>query len=478
MLSKPLENPLAGPKTLPSGKPKLRLVELTPLEREFLPPLLEIQETPPSPVKRAVLWIVIALMIGLTAWSCIGEIEVVSSAPGKFIPDGRIKVVQPMETSVVRAIHVKEGQHVKRGDLLLELDPTLNLADLSSNTERLALAEMDAARLKGEMTNRQPAYQTPQQHQEMVALQESLRAARQAAYFAKLSEAQADLRAKESQLASAEATLKRLQETLVIATEKESRARPYVEVAITRFDYLKLKQDLVSNQNDLTAQEKTIEQLAAARLQAEHKVREVQQEHQAEVVSDLNARASTIASLKGDTEKARQMLDLKTIKSPVDGWVQAVNVATAGGVVTAAQPLVSIVPEGTPLIVEAELSNEDIGFVTTGQRVEIKLDTFPFQKYGTVKGTVIWISPDAEDKRSDENATSGTNSSAAGSTKAATTYRVRIRPDVTTMRVDASVRTLTAGMSVTADIVTDHRRVIDFFISPMLKYLDEGSKVR
>src|SRR5579862_5495534 len=127
------------------GAPKLRLVkpaarstELTALEREFLPPLLEIQETPPSPVHRQVLWSIIGRVVALIAWAVIGKISSVATAPGKFIPDGRVKEVQPLDSSNVKAIHVKEGQRVKQGDLFLELDPTLSAADLAANGTNMA----------------------------------------------------------------------------------------------------------------------------------------------------------------------------------------------------------------------------------------------------------------------------------------------------------------------------------------------------
>src|SRR6185437_16853871 len=122
---------------------KLRLVrppqpkhELTPLEREFLPPLLEIQETPPSPVQRQVSLTIVALVFVLLAWSVLGKVSIVATAAGKFIPDGRIKEVQPLESSIVKAIHVKEGQRVHQGDLLIELDPTLNAAELAANADK------------------------------------------------------------------------------------------------------------------------------------------------------------------------------------------------------------------------------------------------------------------------------------------------------------------------------------------------------
>src|SRR5579884_1681558 len=150
----------------PRGQaPKLRLVkpglrELTPQEREFLPPLLEIQETPPSPVKRWVLWSIVALVISLIAWATIGRISVVATAPGKFIPDGRVKEVQPLESSIVKAIHVKEGQRVHAGDLLLELDPTLNAAELAASADKYGFNQLEQARLSAELTTGSVHYPT------------------------------------------------------------------------------------------------------------------------------------------------------------------------------------------------------------------------------------------------------------------------------------------------------------------------------
>src|SRR5258708_24151785 len=153
----------------PSGEaqgdaPKLRLVkpgakrELTAQEREFLPPLLEIQETPPSPVKRWVLWSIIGLVVALVVWATIGRISIVATAPGKFIPDGRVKELQPLESSIVKAIHVKEGQRVRAGDLLLELDPTLSAAEMDANADKYGFNKLEQVRLTAELTNGEPHY--------------------------------------------------------------------------------------------------------------------------------------------------------------------------------------------------------------------------------------------------------------------------------------------------------------------------------
>ena len=338
----------------------VKRTELTPLEQEFLPPVLEIQETPPSPLKRKVLWSIVLLVFTLITWSYFGRIQVASMASGKLIPDGKVKTIQPIETSVVRAIHVKEGQQVHKGELLIELDPTMNASELDAAKKHLA-----------------------------------------------------------------------------IATERDASARPLVDIgALSRADYLQMKKDLADAQDEVT--------------------------------------------------KARKRLELESLRAPIDGVVQSVNVSTLGAVVTPAQPLVTIVPVGTSLTVEAMLSNNDVGFVKVGQSAEIKVDTFPFQKYGTIQGTLVWISPDAEDKSQSNNSDGHNNGDnqnmptdmSLDPSATQYLYRVHIKPERFTIAVDGKEVPLTAGMTVKADITTDNRRVIEFFLSPVIKYLDEGLKVR
>jgi len=213
---------------------------------------------------------------------------------------------------------------------------------------------------------------------------------------------------------------------------------------------------------------------------------EVEHDHQAEVYGQLSDKVANEAGLRGDMEKSRELHELKWLKAPVDGWVQKINVTTVGGVVNPAQTLLTIVPDGMPLVVEATLSNDDIGYVKVGQPVELKVDTFPFQKYGTLKGSLVWVSPDAEEKSiasaNDENGAGGNQPEKAiqnvKSVKDGYVYKVRIRADQQAFIGDGHPAPLQAGMTVQADIATDRRRVIEFFLSPLIKYLNESASVR
>ncbi len=480
--------------------------DLTTLEREFLPHLLEIEETPPSPTQRKLLWTILALVAVAIAWAYLGKISVVSTAQGKFIPDGRVKQIQPMETSVVKAIHVKEGQHVAKGQLLVELDPTINAAELDNNARQLEINRLDQLRLQAELGNAarvppslpvsgsmnraqpdesgssSPRPQTASSDPNLLALEENLRRSRLSAYQAKLEQAKASVAEKQSALAATLATERKYEEVTTLAKEREEKARPLLDTgAISRIDYLQLKQELVSNQNDLASQHKLVEQARHAETEAKHQLNEVQHSRNADIYTNLAQKVYDASGLTGSVEKAQLLYALKWLRSPVDGLIQRIDISTVGGVVTPAQNLVTIVPDGTPLIVEATLSNEDVGYVKVGQDVEIKVDTFPFQKYGTLKGKLVWVSPDADENGPADPANQNANGKPSPDPKAnrsSYTYKVHVKPEQTTFVVDGKEKPIQAGMTVQADVSTDRRRIIEFFLAPVIKYLDEGLTVR
>lgn len=476
-----------GSANLKLVKPPARGAELTALEREFLPPLLEIQETPPSPVKRWTAWTLIALVITLTVWASVGKVSIVATAPGKFIPDGRLKEIQPLESSIVKAIDIREGQRVHKGDLLIELDPSLSAAQLRANADKYGFNRLEQARLISELSDRRPDFAGVDQPRSRVQLEERMRRAQESDYAAKIAEAQAAIGEKFAALAAAQATLEKYVQLTALAAQREASARPLVPIgAISREDYLKLEEDLVQNRQDAAAQQKTIEQDQAALTQAQQALDQVKRDHAANLYHDLAERVADEPALKGDFDKSKKLYALEWLRSPIDGVVQSVDVTTVGQVVTPAQSLVTIVPDGTPLIVEATVSNNDIGYIKVGQRVQVKVDTFPFQKYGTLTGTLVWISPDAEDR----SATSRDIDTRTGAVPDATlraqehdpnagfVYRVHIRVANARFVVEGQPTSVEPGMTVQADILTGRRRVIEFFLSPVIKYLNEGLRVR
>ncbi|NTU41926.1 MAG: HlyD family type I secretion periplasmic adaptor subunit, partial [Nitrospirales bacterium] len=369
------------------------------LEYEFLPPALEIEETPPSPTRRILIWVIFAVMISTFLWTYFGEVDEVAVAQGKIIPDGKVKVIQPVEMGVIRAIHVSDGQKVREGQLLIEIDPTINQADVESTVKNLSINLTDKQRLKEELTGRSAGLRGSEGKQvspEIRALQEQLKEANNSGFRAKVEAQRSVIEQRKDTLKSAEAILEKLRKTRdVVREEAAAYEAAYKEDYISRIEHLGKQKELYTLEQEYEAQKTAVQQAKEGIQEAQQTLSALIQEHDKQILGEILEREKHITALEGEMVKARKRFELEKLTAPVTGTVHGLQSYTIGGVVTPAQPIVTIVPEGTRLIIEADAENKDIGFIKVGQKVEIKLDTFPFQKYGTVKGTVTFVSPDA-----------------------------------------------------------------------------------
>lgn len=432
-------------------------------EYEFLPPAIEIEETPPSPIRRLLIWMILAMTILAFVWSYLGKVDEVAVARGKVIPDGRVKVIQPLETGVIKAIHVQEGQMVKKGQLLIELDPTILQADAASSARSLSIHRMDKVRLWGELNGGDiAASKVPQGSAEILQLQKKLKEAREAEYAAKEYALGFVIDQRENTLHVAESQLIKLEKTTAIAREQEASARTlYEQGYLSKTDLLNRQKELYSLEQEMEAQKSVTEQAKNGIEEARKNLDALKKEREKSIFSDIVASEKFIAAIEGDVIKANKRSELERLYSPVDGIVHSLASYTIGGVVTSAQPLVAVVPKGTPLIVEAMLLNNDIGFVKAGQEAEIKFDTFPFQKYGTMKGRVVWLSPDAVDDD-----------------KLGPVYKMKVEMERLGIEVNGRETLIVPGMTLSVEVKTGKRRIIEFFLSPVVKYSKESLTLR
>lgn len=442
---------------------------LTARERAFHAPILATAGTPAAPFAGALLRALAALLAGGIAWASIGEMEIVASAPGQLIPEGRVKVLQTIEPAWVRAIHVREGQHVEAGQLLLELDPTMAQADLDSSHQRLRQNREQAARLAAELGARPGAAS-------LSDTQQATRDAREAAHAATLSAARAAVQEKTRALAAARSVETKLRLNLELASRRYAQNLVlFKEGFFSEAERMKQQQEVLSLQHDLAAHVETLAQLQAALDEARHRQTMVEQERRVQILAEAEQAAREGYALQAEYDKAERMNAAKTLLAPVAGIVQSLGVSTLGSAVAANQPLVTLVPDGMPLIAEVQLSNQDIGYVKAGQVVELKLDSFPFTQYGTVEGRVSWISADAEL----QNGASSGSAPAPGAQRAqGLSYRVHITPTGPALLRRGEPVRLQAGMSLRADIQTDRRKLIRFILDPLQKGLGEGLRVR
>ena len=460
------------------------------LELAFLPAALEIVETPPSPVGRAIVLVIVSVFCLAIAWASWGTIDIVATAQGKIVPSGRSKIIQPVDTGVVRAIHVTDGQHVHAGDLLIELDPTMDRAEQEHLHSDLVAAKLEIARLRAGLSDaadplsefNPPADADPA----LVANERQLLIDETTEQRAKLAALDRQAAEKAAERATASATVDKIAAEIPLQQERvDMRKTLFDEGLESKILYLQEAQDLIANQKDLLVQQSHMKEAEAA-LQAlvEERVQAVF-EYRRSLAEDLVKADAKAAGLTQDLIKAARKTGLQRLTAPVDGTVQQLAIHTIGGVVTPAQALLVVVPADSHLDIEAMVSNRDIGFVHPGQAADIKIDTFNYTRYGLLHGEVEAVSADAvtPDKREDDpNARpTGLDKDTAASTDTGAkepVYAARVSLDKTAMVVDDKRVNLTPGMAVTVEIKTGSRHIISYLLSPLLRYGHESLRER
>jgi hemolysin D len=456
-------------------------------ETAFLPAALEVVETPPSPIGRAIGVTIILLFCVALAWASLGKVDVVATAPGKIVVNGRTKVIQPAETGVVRAIHVRDGATVKAGDVLIELDPTINAAELDHVKSDLIAAELDVARLRSALAadvNPVADFTPPAgASQRLVEMHRQFLASQRAEHAAKLAEIDRQLAQKGAERETIAATIAKLRATIPLLQERVDVRKYLYDKAIgSKITYLSEFQDLVGQQHDILIQQSRLREAEAAAAGLTQARFKLEAEYRRTLYDDLAKAEQRAAGLAQDVIKGEQKAKLQILTAPVDGVVQQLAVHTIGGVVTPAQALAAVVSLDPNLEIEAMVLNRDIGFVVPGQSVAIKIDTFNFTRYGLLLGRVLSISRDAitrdkrEDKASDHPAgAEGTSSEPKGQELV---YAARVSLDRNVMEIEGRPVQLSPGMAVTVEIKTGSRRIISYLLSPLMRYNQEVLRER
>lgn len=463
-------------------------------EHEFLPAALEIMEKPPSPGMRWLLLLTCGLFVLALVWSVLGKVDVVAIAAGKTVPGGNVKLVQPIEIGAVRAIHVSNGQFVKKGDLLIELDPTLANADEAQSVQSLQSARLIEARndallahLRGGSTRFRAPVGTPP---DVAATQQTFideAVAQFEAQSASLAQQRAESRA---QFVGAQAELAKLEESLpYIQQQLDARAELAKKGFYSKLQLLEYEQLRAEHARNIDVQRANAARARASIGRLDAELRALRASFGKTVVTEL-ADASDRANLAGEElRKAERRRQYQELRAPVDGVVQQLAVSTVGGVVQPAQPLMVIVPCtlgnaasaascNGGIRVEAFVQNRDIGFVRTGQRVAVKLEAFNFTDYGLINGTVVNISRDAIDQS--QQPAGSVRDENGRPAQPGLVYAARISlacaPSVPARHPLCD--RIQPGMSVQAEIKTGRRRIIQYLLSPIRKVVTEAGRER
>ncbi len=456
-------------------------------EIAFLPAALEIVERPPSPIGRAIGATLIALFCLALIWASFGRVDIVASATGKIVPSGRVKLIQPFETGVVRAIHVHDGQSVKAGEVLIELDPTMTTAEEEHIKNDLVAAQLDIARLRAALSDSDnpesefhpPAGASPA----LVNMQREFLAKQIEEHRAKIASLDRQRAQKEAERSTIAATIEKLDASSPLIQQRVDIRKYLADKELgSKLTYLETLQLLTENTKDLVVQKSRLQEADAAVAAIAETRAQTDAEFRSRLFGELAEAERKAGGLADDLAKSEQRTKLQLLTAPVEGVVQQLSVHTVGGVVTPAQQLAVVVPADAVLEVEAMVSNRDIGFLHPGQDAQIKVDTFNFTRYGLLHGRVVSVSPDAivretpQDRNNDK--AKGAESESSEPKGQEFVYSARVSLDRTQIQVDDAVANLSPGMAVTVEIRTGSRTVISYLLSPLLRYQHESMHER
>ncbi len=439
------------------------------LDTEFLPAALEIAETPPSPIGRAIIWTIIAACILALFWSIFGKIDIVAVAEGRIVPTGRLQSIEAAETGTIRSINVREGAKVKKGQPLLTLDPTFAIADVGAAIAEYNQASLAAARAKAILSyldggskeiSVPPETSAEALHAEMEVINSRIKA-----FEEKLATLSARENAAKSAILSAKANMDKAAATLSYA-----RQQLYARQELDRKGFgahlitLQAEERVVSLQYEIKTQREEVARASAELEMIKRERAQTKADFRAQAATELSEAETASSSRRETATKAQERAKQQVLFAPLDGTIVEVAITTIGERVEGGAPLMTLVPEGQELEVDAMVLNKDIGFIKPNQRAIIKLEAYPFTRFGYIEGTVTKIAGDSinDEKRGLIFPVSIKIDNIKNSKTKTKEEKIIIKP----------------GLAASVEIKTGKRRIIDFILSPIAKATSEAGRER
>jgi len=461
---------------------------LDPAALDFAPSLLALQARPPSPLPRTMGTLIVLLVASLIAWSALGQLDIIAVADGKLVPKTYVKIVQPAEGGILKDILVNEGDHVQAGQVLMRMDRRLAEADTRMLDQAIAQRTLQLARIDAELADR-PLALTQSTASPLAGegqgdgeIDTNLLQQVQAQY-------QARRRAHEDALAEEQAALRKAQEELAAAGQVREKLAALLptyrqeEAALARLGERRLAAELdvlertrrrIQTEQDLKTQERTLAGLRAAIAQSERRLNQITSRYREQLQNERVEAQAELDRLTQERAKQQHRNTLLELRAPQDGIVKEVATHTPGAVVSPGTILLTLVPQNEPLQAEVMVRNEDIGFVRVGQRANVKLAAYPFQKYGLLPGTVVHVSADAEEAT--DAAPSHGETPTNRPMLSALRYKAIVRLDGQSLERDGRRFELSPGMQVVAEIDQGRRTPMEYLLSPIQKTLLEAAR--
>jgi len=426
-----------------------------------------------SPTLHATILLMISVFLGILIMSFVFRVEVVSRGQGRVLPVGRVQVVQPEFSGRIIAIRVRNGDRVAGNDVLVELDPTDDLAELGAIVAERDRLRIEAARIEtfipvltrnfsapGFIGSVLEEFSIPKGLDDGIFYREQKDLLGAELLDLDIAQKQIDAR-KETNRKSEEVTradIARIEAALSVQTERLNMARRlFNHKTISRSAFLDTLQSFTELERKRNVYLRELDQKTAQRIALGVERRRLITTKRSALLdrrTRINARLATLA------EKARaaeHRVASKTLRAPTSGAVNQLRVFTIGGRVEAGAELMRIVPAGATIEVEAVFSNQDIGFMAEGQQANIRFDAYPSERFGFVVGNVSDLSADSIELPDGQWG-----------------YVAWITPQTTVLEAGGVVHALKPGMTATVDVITDKRRLIGYFFAPILRTIENA----
>jgi HlyD family secretion protein len=442
---------------------------------DFAPGILRLQDAPPSPLPRIVLWCLLALVAITVVWSAFGRLDIIAVAPGRIVPQSYLQIVQPAESGIVKELLIREGDVVKSGQVLARMDTRFSEADRQSLQNEMAQRTLQLRRIDAELAGSPLAAKAGDPPLLFAQVDAQYRARRQA-FLDSLATEKAVLAKAQQDLRAAREVEAKLRKQLPIYREQEAAFDRLTREGYSgRLLYLEKQRDRIEKEQDLKAQEFAIEGLNATIDQSHNRVAQLQSNYRQALQNERVEAEAAYAKLEQDWNRYVARRDLLELRAPQDGIVKDLATHTVGSVLQPGAVLMTLVPTNEPMQAEVWVTHDDAGFVAAGQPARVKVATYPFQKYGMLEGAVKRISPDASDAadaRSDRRAGAGEGPQAGSG------YRTLVSLGVPYLEAEGRRYLLQPGMQVTAEINLGTRTVLEYVLSPVQRTLHEAGRER
>ena len=451
---------------------------------EFAPALVRLQEAPPSPLGRTVLYVLLALLAALLVWSLIGQLDVVAVAEGKLVPQSFLKIVQPADSGIVREILVKEGQAVRAGQVLMRMDSAVSEADGKTLEQDQLRKSMTLRRIDAELAGRE-LQALPGAPLSLVAEIKAQFRANRAALEAALASETATLQVARGEMSAAMQVKSKLTDVLPHYRDQEAAFNKLVKDGFAGTLMASDKRrERVEKEQELKTQEHVLESAQASIAQSEKRLLQIQSDYRRQLYTERNEVDGQLERLAQEQAKQAHRQALLELRASQDGVVKDIATHTVGTVVQPGTVLLTLVPQGEALKAEVWVSNQDIGFVREGQAVKLKFATFPFQQYGMVEGTVERVSVDAADGSMQGAQTTGAQTSgdsaerSARGSNAQLSYRAMVALGAMQIERDGERLPLSAGMQTSAEVLLGRRTVMEYLLSPVRRAFHDAARER